>query len=84
MTEDEGEEIDTKVCKHISHLPVRVHGAVDDFSRNARQQEGRSQNGSLGLRLHLQEWAVNIEYMESTSRESVPFLSGKLNCMTEL
>lgn len=55
MGEDEGEEINAEVGKDVTHPPVGVHGAVDDLSGDARQQQGCGQNSGLGLLLHLEE-----------------------------
>lgn len=34
VTHDESEEIDAEVCEDVAHLPVGVHGAADDLSRD--------------------------------------------------
>lgn len=62
MGEDEGEEVHAEVSEHVTHSPVGVHGAIDDLSGDARQQQGSSQNSGLGLLLYLKN---RSEYMKS-------------------
>lgn len=56
MRENEGEEVNAEVGKDVTHSPVGVHGAVDDLSGDARQQQGSGQHSGLGLLLYL--WKV--------------------------
>lgn len=51
--DDEGEEVNAEVCEDVPHPPVGVHGAVDDLSRYARQQQSCGQYRGLCLLLHL-------------------------------
>lgn len=55
MWEDEREEVNAEVGEDVTHPPVGVHGAVDDLSGYAGQQEGSSQHSGLGLLLYLEE-----------------------------
>lgn len=55
MRENEGEEVNAEVGKDVTHSPVGVHGAVDDLSGDARQQQGSGQHSGLGLLLYLGE-----------------------------
>ncbi len=61
MGEDEGEEVNAQVSKDVAHPPVRVHGAVDDLSGDAGQQQGSSQDSGLGLLLYLEEEEKNYD-----------------------
>lgn len=53
MRDDEGEEVNAEVREDVPHPPVGVHGAVDDLSGDAGQQQGSGQHGGFGLLLHL-------------------------------
>lgn len=55
MGEDEGEEVNAEVGEDVAHPPVGVHGAVDDLSGDAGQQQGSGQHSGLGLLLYLEE-----------------------------
>lgn len=54
MRQDEGEEVNAEIGEDVTHPSVGVHGAVDDFSRDAGQQQGSSQHSGLGLLLYLE------------------------------
>lgn len=71
MTEDEGEEVDTEVGEDVSHLPVGVHEAVDDLSRDTRQQEGGGQHCGLHLLLNLVESYYTFTYMHNNTAQDM-------------
>lgn len=56
MRKDEGEEVNAEVGEDVAHPPVGVHGAVDDLSGDAGEQQGSSKHSGLGLFLYL--WKV--------------------------
>lgn len=55
MGEDEGEEVDAEVGEDVAHPAIGVHGAADDFGRDAGQQQGGRQNRGFTFLLHLKE-----------------------------
>lgn len=57
MREDESEEVNAEVSEHVAHPPVGVHGAVDDLSGDAGEQQGGSEHSGLGLLLYLKKQA---------------------------
>lgn len=64
VREDKGEEVNTEVGEDVPHPPVGVHGAVDDLSGDAGQQQGSGQHSGLGLLLYLEEQEYNAKTLK--------------------
>lgn len=68
VTHDEAEEINAEVREDVAHLPVGVHGAADDLSRNSRQQQSRGEHRRLALLLHLKDQMREEPYTASRAK----------------
>lgn len=63
MRDDEGEEVNAEIGEDVAHPPVGVHGAVDDFGRDAGKQQGSGQHSGFGFLLHLKK-QKNMNYQQ--------------------